>query len=145
MGKSALAQAFAQGAACLTPQREPFDSCGLCDSCVPAEKGTQPEIVTVAPAGEQIQIHQFWDRDSQTTPGVLSRTLNYAPTVGRKRVYVIEQTETLTESAANSLLKVLEEPPPYAVFCPAGPAPRPRPADDCFAQSDGAASRRSHE
>ena len=123
VGKSALAQAFAQGAACLTPQREPFDSCGLCDSCVRAEKGTQPEIVTVAPAGEQIQIHQFWDRDSKTTPGVLSRTLNYAPTVGRKRVYVIEQTETLTESAANSLLKVLEEPPPYAVFVLLAPHP----------------------
>ncbi len=123
VGKSALASAFAQGAACLTPQRSPFDSCGQCDSCVRAMKGTQPEIVTVAPAGEQIQIGQFWDRDNKTAPGVLSRTLNYAPTVGRKRVYVIEQAETLNESAANSLLKVLEEPPPYAVFVLLAPHP----------------------
>ena len=123
VGKGALAQAFAQSAACLTPKREPFDACGVCDSCVRAEKGTQPEIVTVMPAGEQMQIWQFWDRDNRPTPGVLSRTMNYAPTVGKRRLYIIEQAETLTESAANSLLKVLEEPPPYAVFVLLAPHP----------------------
>ena len=123
VGKGALAQAFAQAAACLTPRRQPFDACGECESCVRAEKKIQPEIVTVAPAGEQIQIWQFWDRDSRPTPGVLSRTLNYAPTVGRRRLYLIEQAETLTESAANSLLKVLEEPPPYVIFVLLAPHP----------------------
>lgn len=115
VGKSAFANAFARAAACLEPRLDPFDGCGVCDSCRRLESGTHPDILTISPAGEQTQIFQFWDRDNRP-PGVLSRTLNYAPTLGRKRVYIIEQCDTLTPSAANSLLKVLEEPPPYALF-----------------------------
>ena len=54
---------------------------------------------------------------------MLTRTLNYAPVVGRRRVYIVERAETLTESAANSLLKVLEEPPPYVIFILCAPHP----------------------
>lgn len=123
VGKGALARAFAQAAACLQPRREPFDACGECDSCRRAEAGTQPEIVTVLPAGEAIQIWQFWNRENRATPGLLSTTLAYAPILGKRRVYIIEQADTLTESAANSLLKVLEEPPPYALFVLLAPHP----------------------
>ncbi|MGC8667102.1 MAG: ATP-binding protein [Chthonomonadales bacterium] len=115
VGKTALAEAFAAAAACLSPQREPFDACGECASCRRAVVGAQPEIVTIAPAGEQTQIWQFWDREGKP-PGVLQRALGFAPTVGRKRVFIIERADTLTEAAANSLLKVLEEPPPYVLF-----------------------------
>ncbi len=115
VGKGALAQAFAQAAACLNPKREPFDSCGVCVSCREALRGHNPEIVTLSPAGEQMQIWQFWDRDNHP-PGVLTHTLPYAPSLGKKRVYIIERAEALNESAANSLLKVLEEPPEYALF-----------------------------
>ena len=116
VGKGRLAQAFAQAATCLDPVHAPFDSCGVCDSCRRAERGEQPEIVTIRPAGEQTQIWQFWDRDNKTTAGVLSRNLNFAPAIGKRRVFILEKAETLNESAANSLLKVLEEPPPYVVF-----------------------------
>ena len=63
VGKGAVARAFAQAAACLTPIPHPFDACGVCDSCRRAETGIQPELITVVPAGEQMQIWQFWDRD----------------------------------------------------------------------------------
>ena len=115
VGKGALARAFAQAVACLTPTQSPFDACGTCESCRRAHAGAQPEIVSIFPAGEQMQIWQFWDRDNKPQ-GVLSHTLNFAPQIGRRRVYILEQAETLNESAANSLLKVLEEPPPYALF-----------------------------
>lgn len=115
VGKGALGRAFAQTATCLTPVHDPFDACGVCDSCRRAESGMHPEIMVVRPAGEQIQIWQFWSRDNKP-PGLLSRTLAFAPSIGRRRVYLIEMAETLTESAANSLLKALEEPPPYALF-----------------------------
>ena len=115
VGKGALARAFGQAVACLTPRHAPFDSCGVCDSCRRMQTGTQPEIVAIYPAGEQMQIWQFWDRDNKPQ-GILSHTLNFAPQIGKRRVYIIEQAETLNESAANSLLKVLEEPPPYALF-----------------------------
>lgn len=115
VGKTALALAFAQAAACLDPRQNPFDACGECESCRRLETGTHPEVHVIAPAGEQTQIWQFWDRDNRP-PGVLQHTLNYSPAIGRKRVYIIERADTLNESAANSLLKALEEPPPYALF-----------------------------
>ncbi len=115
VGKGALARAFAQAVACLTPRHAPFDACGECESCRRMEAGTQPEVATIYPAGEQMQIWQFWDRDNKPQ-GILSHTLNFAPQIGKKRVYILEQAETLNESAANSLLKVLEEPPHYALF-----------------------------
>ena len=116
VGKGTLARAFAQAVACSNPRLVPFDACGECESCRRMEAGTQPEIVTVQPAGDQMQIWQFWDRDNRPTRGVLSHTLNYAPSIGAKRVYIIERADTLNEAAANSLLKVLEEPPHYALF-----------------------------
>jgi DNA polymerase III subunit delta' len=117
VGKGALARALAQAAACTNPILEPaFDSCGVCMSCRMAEAGTHPEIVTFLPAGELTQIWQFWERDNKPASGALSRTLSYSPSIGKMRVYIVEKAETLTESAANSLLKVLEEPPPYVLF-----------------------------
>lgn len=115
VGKGALSAAFAQAAACLSPAQQPFDACGRCDSCRRAASGAQPEIITIAPAGEALQIWQLWDRDGRA-PGALSRGLAYAPSVGRRRIYILEDADRLTEQAANSLLKVLEEPPSYAFF-----------------------------
>jgi len=122
-GKFALAKAFAQAATCVSPHEDPFDSCGVCDSCRRAESGSQPDILTIRPAGEQIQIWQFWDRPGRQTPGALTRTLAYAPVIGRRRVYIVESADRLTESAANSLLKALEEPPPYGLFILLAPHP----------------------
>lgn len=115
IGKTTLAKAFAEAAACLNPTRDPFDACGVCESCRRCTSGTQPEIVLIPPAGEQTQIWQFWDRDSRPS-GILQHSLPFTPTIGKRRVFIIERADTLTESAANSLLKVLEEPPPYALF-----------------------------
>ncbi len=114
-GRAALASALAIAAACNNPIRNPYDTCGECDSCTRAFKSAQPEIVHIHPAGESIQIWQFWDRDNRPR-GVLSHGLQFAPNVGRRRIFVIHDCEKLTESAANSLLKVLEEPPPYVLF-----------------------------
>ena len=115
IGKTTLAQAFAQAAACLSPTLDPFDACGTCDACRHAAGAGNPEIALISPAGDQTQIWQFWDRDGKPA-GALQRALNYAPSIGRRRVFIIERADTLTEGAANSLLKALEEPPPYVLF-----------------------------
>ena len=122
-GKRTAAQALAQAAACTNPVLTPFDACGECESCRRAQTGAHPDIVTIGPAGEQIQIGQLWDRQGKHGSGVLSRTLSYAPVVGKRRVYIIEKADRLSEAAANSLLKVLEEPPPYALFILLAPHP----------------------
>ena len=115
VGKTTLALAFAEAAACLSPKALPFDSCGECDSCRRARTGDHPEIALIPPAGDQTQIWQFWDRDGRPS-GILQHALHFAPVIGRRRVYIIERADTLNEAAANSILKALEEPPPYAVF-----------------------------
>jgi DNA polymerase-3 subunit delta' len=115
VGKTALALAFAQAAACLSPLRDPYRACEVCESCRRVARGAQPEIVLVQPAGDQTQIWQFWDRERRPD-GVLEHALPYSPSLGRKRVFIIERADTLNQAAANSILKVLEEPPPYAVF-----------------------------
>jgi DNA polymerase-3 subunit delta' len=115
IGKTTLALAFAQAAACLTPVQDPVDACGQCESCRRVRTGSQPEIVLISPAGDQTQIWQFWDRENRPD-GILQHTLAFTPTIGRRRVYILERADTLNEAAANSLLKVLEEPPPYALF-----------------------------
>src|SRR5262249_24054720 len=61
-GKHTVAQALAQAAACTDPILSPFDACGECESCRRAQMGAQPDIITITPAGEQIQIGQLWDR-----------------------------------------------------------------------------------
>src|SRR2546421_11331525 len=65
VGKTALAMAFAEAAACLNPQLDPFEACGICNSCRLARTGQQPEILLISPPGEQTQIWQFWDRDGK--------------------------------------------------------------------------------
>ena len=91
--------------------------------CRKAELDLHPDILTIRPAGEQVQIWQFWDWPGRQAPGALSRTLSFAPVIGRRRAYIIEQADRLTEAAANSLLKVLEEPPSYALFLLLAPHP----------------------
>ncbi len=115
VGKTTLALSFAQAVACLSPNLDPFDACGTCDSCRTFIAGSHPEIVLIPPAGDQTQIWQFWDRDGKPA-GALQRSIRYTPVVGRKRVFIIERADTLNEAAANSLLKVLEEPPPFVLF-----------------------------
>ncbi len=116
VGKTSLARAIAQAAACKNPVSHPFDACGDCQSCRLADSASgNPEIILIPPAGEQTQIWQFWNREGHAS-GILDQTLQYTAVFGRKRFYIIDRAETLTNAAANSLLKVLEEPPPYAHF-----------------------------
>ncbi len=115
VGKTTLAMAVAQAASCLNPLEDPYEACGECSSCRLVASHSQPEVVLIPPAGDSTQIWQFWDRDGRP-PGALQHALQFAPAVGRRRVIIIERADTLTEGAANSLLKSLEEPPSYVLF-----------------------------
>ncbi|MDI3281105.1 MAG: DNA polymerase III subunit delta' [Bacillota bacterium] len=105
VGKRALALALAQALNCLSPQGE--DSCGTCPSCRRVEGGNHPDVLLVEPGGGALKIDQMrW----------LQQEAALRPYAGRRRVFILEGAETLTDQAANSLLKLLEEPPPSAVL-----------------------------
>jgi len=112
-GRSETAGTFAQALQC---RRFDGDVCGRCEACTKAQNGTHPDIRWIEPEerkdrpGERkdsIGIEQI--RDVRTEAG-------YGVYEGAYKVFLIRPAENLTEEAQNSLLKILEEPPPKVVF-----------------------------
>ncbi len=101
-GKSIAATAFTAALLC------PDGGCGACRSCRLASAGHHPNVFLVEPEGRDIHVDTI--REEVCTPA--SRT---APEPGRK-VFVIREADRLSPAAADTLLKVLEEPPADAVF-----------------------------
>jgi DNA polymerase-3 subunit delta' len=70
---------------------------------------THPDFVTFAPDGplRQISIQQM---------RTLKERARFQPLAGKRRVFLIDGIDRANEQAANSLLKTLEEPPPYLIL-----------------------------
>jgi DNA polymerase III subunit delta' len=71
--------------------------------------GSHPDFLTFPPDGplQQISIEQM---------RLLKERAQYQPLSGNRRVFLIDRIDRANESAANSLLKTLEEPPPYLIL-----------------------------
>ncbi len=103
IGKTTLARAFAQALNCTAPNRP----CGICRSCRLIERGIHPDVALVEPVNERIKIEAIRE---------LQRALALSPVEGRYRICIISHFDLATPSAANCLLKTLEEPPPKVVL-----------------------------
>ena len=101
-GKSIAATAFTAALLCSD------GGCGACRSCRLALEGHHPNVFLIEPEGRDIHVDTI--REEVWTPA--SRT---APEPGRK-VFVIREADRLSPAAADTLLKVLEEPTADAVF-----------------------------
>lgn len=98
-GKTALALWIAQAVFCRNPQ----DSrpCQQCDECLRIKDGNHPDVVVVEPEGMSIKVDQIRYLKSEfSKSGVESR----------QKIFIIKGAHKMTMSAANSLLKFLEEP-----------------------------------
>ncbi len=94
-GRSSAAVAFAQALIC------PNQGCGLCNECQSAATGGHPDVEVIRTEGLSIKVEEIRD--------LLTRVA-WAPSMGGWRVVVMEDADRLTESAANALLKAIEEP-----------------------------------
>jgi len=94
-GRSSAAVAFAQALIC------PNQGCGACNECRSAMAGSHPDVEIIRTEGLSIKIDEVRE--------LLSRVA-WAPSMGGWRVVVMEDADRLTESAANALLKAIEEP-----------------------------------
>lgn len=94
-GRSSAAIAFAAALIC------PNNGCGTCIDCRTAKAGGHADVELIATEGLSIKIDEVRQ---------LLQRVAWAPSVGGWRVVVMEDADRLTESAANALLKAIEEP-----------------------------------
>lgn len=101
VGKKTLALQVAKALNCLEIQP---DFCGHCMSCKKIDAGTHPDVFLI----ELQEGKQFLHINQIRT---LRQDVFYRPFEGRFRVFIVDDADRMNEAAANSLLKVLEEPP----------------------------------
>jgi DNA polymerase-3 subunit delta' len=94
-GRSSAAVAFAQSLICTN------FGCGTCSDCNAAKTSGHPDVEIIRTEGLSIKVEEIRE--------LLTRVA-WAPSVGGWRVVVMEDSDRLTESAANALLKAIEEP-----------------------------------
>jgi DNA polymerase-3 subunit delta' len=94
-GRSSAAVAFAQALIC------PNQGCGDCNECQSASTSGHPDVEVIRTEGLSIKVEEIRE--------LLARVA-WAPSMGGWRVVVMEDADRLTESAANALLKAIEEP-----------------------------------
>jgi DNA polymerase-3 subunit delta' len=106
VGKTTLARALAAALLC---QGEGDPPCGACRACRLVASGNHPDLHVLESerAGASLKIEQVRD---------LQHQLSLTPVEARWRVAILRRFEEATTSAANALLKTLEEPPPYVVL-----------------------------
>lgn len=108
LGKRDFALALA-GALLCREAREGGGACGHCRDCQQLRAGSHPDLMRVAPAHGKRSIVVDQVRELNETLGMRSHHGGY-------RIAILEPAERLTESAANSLLKTLEEPGPATLL-----------------------------
>lgn len=102
VGKKAMALTLAKTLNCLNLTT---DSCDECPSCEAIDRGVHPDVMVIAAEKQEIKIEQT---------RFLKQMAYLRPMTGKKRVFIVVDASEMSDPAANSLLKVLEEPPPYS-------------------------------
>ena len=104
-GKTTVAKIFARAVNCQHPL-EDGSPCGECEVCKAIGDGSSLNVV---------------EMDAASNNGVESirsiiEDVGYPPTVGKYKVYIIDEVHMLSAAAFNAFLKTLEEPPSYVIF-----------------------------
>lgn len=103
-GKTSCARILAKALRCEQPQKG--EPCGKCSACLEIKTGHNMDVIEIDGAS-----HNGVDAVRE-----LKESAQYMPSTGKYRVYIIDEVHMLSQSAFNSLLKTLEEPPRHVVF-----------------------------
>ncbi|MYE84431.1 MAG: DNA polymerase III subunit gamma/tau, partial [Gammaproteobacteria bacterium] len=104
VGKTTLARAFAKCLNCETGVGA--EPCGTCSACTEIAEGRFVDLIEVDAAS----------RTRVDDTRELLDNVQYLPSRGRFKVYLIDEVHMLSASSFNALLKTLEEPPPHVKF-----------------------------
>jgi DNA polymerase-3 subunit gamma/tau len=104
VGKTTLARILAKCFNC--EQGVGPEPCGVCDACQSIDKGCFVDVIEVDAAS----------RTKVEDTRELLDNVQYLPTQGRFKIYIIDEVHMLSTSSFNALLKTLEEPPAHVKF-----------------------------
>jgi DNA polymerase-3 subunit delta' len=99
IGKKMVAKIIAQQLNCTAEAGRP---CENCSSCLKTQKEQHPDLHIIQNGESQIKIEDIRE---------ILRQANFRPYEGNSKIFIIDNAHKLNSEAANSLLKVLEEPP----------------------------------
>ncbi len=104
-GKTSAARLLAKAVNCLAPEGSE-KPCDQCDFCRAVNEGRFLDLIEID-AASNTSVDDVRD---------LRDKINFAPTQGKFKVYIIDEVHMLSTAAFNALLKTLEEPPSHAIF-----------------------------
>lgn len=102
-GKTSIAKIFARAVNCSNNKNG--SPCGECEVCKELLSNNFDILEIDAASNNSVeQIRELTDK------------INFQPTIGKFKVYIVDEVHMLSKSAFNALLKTLEEPPKHAIF-----------------------------
>ena len=104
-GKTTLARLLAKAVNCTNP--DPANRpCNECDLCKAVNENRFMDLIEID-AASNTSVDDVRD---------LRDKINFSPSQGKYKIYIIDEVHMLSTAAFNALLKTLEEPPPHAIF-----------------------------
>ena len=104
IGKTTIARILAKIANCKKPKND--EPCNECENCLNINENKFLDLIEID-AATHTQVDKIRD---------LIEKINFSPTSGKYKVYIIDEVHMLSKGAFNALLKTLEEPPKHAIF-----------------------------
>ncbi|MBI3631381.1 MAG: DNA polymerase III subunit gamma/tau [Candidatus Staskawiczbacteria bacterium] len=103
-GKTTIARLFAKAINCEKP--DGFEPCNKCSSCLEIMQSKSMDLIEIDAAS-----HTGVDDVRELIDGI-----KFSPVKSKYKIFIIDECHQLSKSAANALLKTLEEPPSHAIF-----------------------------
>ncbi len=104
VGKTTIGRILAKCLSC--QQRITSEPCGQCDACLSISAGRYVDLIEID-AASRTKVEDMRE---------LLENVQYAPSQGRFKIYLIDEVHMLSQSSFNALLKTLEEPPSHVKF-----------------------------
>ncbi len=104
-GKTTTARLLAKAVNCLNPDLS-NRPCNACENCIAVNEGRFLDLIEID-AASNTSVDDIRE---------LRDNINFSPSQGRFKVYIIDEVHMLSTSAFNALLKTLEEPPSHVIF-----------------------------